>query len=142
MRDDVELLKECDSGVKMGIQGIAGVRDNAEGQDFKNLLQHYEEEHVKILGVIHEKLDEIGVDGKTSNPVARAMSNMSTDMKLMMNNTDEKIADIMMDGCNMGIKSVSRYMNQYAGASKEIMGIANDIVVLEQHFMNELRQYL
>ena len=142
MRDDIELLKECDSGVKMGIQGIAEVRDNASGQDFKNLLEQYEEEHVKILGVIHEKLDEIGVSGKTANPVARAMSNMSTDMKLMMNNSDEKIADIMMDGCNMGIKSVSRYMNQYAGASKEIMGIANDIVVLEQHFMNELRQYL
>ena len=60
----------------------------------------------------------------------------------MMNDSDEKIADIMMDGCNMGIKSVSKYMNQYAGASKEVMGIANDIVTLEQHFMNELRQYL
>ena len=142
MRDDIELLKECDSGVKMGIQGIAGVRDDASGEDFKNLLQHYEEEHVKILGVIHEKLDEIGVSGKSSNSVARAMSNMTTDMKLMMNNSDEKIADIMMDGCNMGIKSVSKYMNQYAGASKDVMGIANDIVVLEQHFMNELRQYL
>lgn len=142
MRDDIELLKECDSGVKMGIQGIASVRDDAYGQDFKNLLAKYEEEHVKILGVIHEKLDARGVDGKTANPVARAMSNMSTDMKLMMNNSDEKIADIMMDGCNMGIKSVSRYMNQYAGASKEVMGIANDIVALEQHFMNELRQYL
>lgn len=142
MRDDIELLKECDSGVKMGIQGIAAVIDDAYGKDFKNLLEKYEEQHVKILDVIHGKLNEAGASIKEPHPVARAMANMSTDMKMMMNNSDEKIADIMMDGCNMGIKSVSKYMNQYAAASKETMQIANDIVVLEQNFMNELRQYL
>ena len=142
MRDDIELLKECDSGVKMGIQGIAAVIDDAYGDDFKNLLENYEEQHVKILGVIHEKLNEAGASIRGPHPIARAMANMSTDMKMMMNNSNEKIADIMMDGCNMGIKSVSKYMNQYAAASKETMQIANDIVVLEQNFMNDLRQYL
>ena len=142
MRDDIELLKECDSGVKMGIQGIAAVIDDAYGDDFKNLLENYEEQHVKILGVIHEKLNEAGASIREPHPIARAMANMSTDMKMMMNNSNEKIADIMMDGCNMGIKSVSKYMNQYAAASKETMQIANDIVVLEQNFMNDLRQYL
>ncbi len=142
MRDDIELLKECDSGVKMGIDGISRVIDNAYGKDFKNMLEKYDGEHTKILAIIHEKLNEAGECIKEPHPVATAMSKMTTDMKLAMNDTDEKIADIMMDGCNMGIKSVSRYMNQYAGASKEVMQIANDVVVLEQNFMNDLRQYL
>lgn len=142
MRDDVELLKECDSGVKMGIQSIDDVMENAYGEDFKNMLNKYRGEHSKILREIHEKLDERGASEKEPNMFATANSKISTGMKLMMNDTDEKIADIMMDGCNMGIKSVSRYMNEYAGASKDVMNVANNVVVLEQNFMNDLRQFL
>lgn len=142
MTDDIELLKECNSGVKMGIQGISEVIDNAYGQDFKNMLEKYEGQHIDILYQIHDKLREAGEDYKEPHPIAKANSKFMTDMKLMMDNSDQKIADIMMDGCNMGIKSVSRYMNQYSGASKEVMDIANDVIVLEQDFMNELRQYL
>lgn len=142
MTDDVELLKECDAGVKMGIQGISNVIDNAYGEDFKNMLEKYEGEHITILNKIHKKLDEFGASGKEPNPMAEVSSKMSASMKLMVNDTDEKIADLMMDGCNMGIKSVSKYMNEYAAASKEVMDIANNVITLEQDFMNELRQYL
>ena len=142
MTDDIELLKECDAGVKMGIQGISNIIDDAFGEDFKNMLEKYEGEHVNILNKIHKKLDEYGASTKEPNPMAEVGSKMTTAMKLMMNDSDEKIADLMMDGCNMGIKSVSRYMNEYAGSSKEVMDIANNVITLEQNFMNELRQYL
>lgn len=142
MTDDIELLKECDSGVNMGIQSISEVIDNAYGEDFRNMLHKYEGEHTKILKEIHQKLDAAGASFKDPHPIAKANAKFMTDMKLMINDSDEKIADIMMDGCNMGIKSVSRYMNEYAGASKEVMNIANNVVVLEQNFMNDLRQYL
>ena len=142
MRDDVELLKECDSCVKMWIQSINDVMEKAYGEDFKNMLNKYQGEHSKILREIHEKLDARGASDKAPNMFATANSKISTGIKLMMNDTDEKIADIMIDGCNMGIKSVSRYMNEYAGASKEVMDVANNVVVLEQNFMNDLRQFL
>ena len=142
MTDDVELLKECDSGVQMGIQGINEVIDNAYGEDFRNMLHKYSGEHEKILSRIENKLEEHGASFKEPHPIAKASSKVTTDMKLMMNDSDEKIADLVMDGCNMGIKSVSRYMNEYAAASKEVMDIANSVVVLEQNFMNDLRQYL
>ncbi len=142
MTDDIELLKECDSGVKMGIQGISEVIDNASGQDFKNMLENYENQHVKILKQIHKKLNDAGEEYKEPHPIAKANAKFMTDVKLMVNDSDQKIADIMMDGCNMGIKSVSRYMNEYSGASKDVMDIANNVVVLEQNFVNDLRQYL
>ena len=142
MRDDIELLKECGAGVQMGIDSINDVIDDAYGENLKNTLEKYTGEHEKLLGRIEAKLDEYGGDNKEPNPMAKFGSKMSTEMKMMMDNSDEKIADIMMDGCNMGIKSVSKYMNEYAGASPEVMGIANSVIVLEQNFMNDLRQYL
>lgn len=142
MTDDIELLKECDSGVKMGIDGIKGVIDNAFDDGLKDILENYEEEHIKILNVIGEKLKKSGMDVKEPHPIAKMNLKFVTDIKMAMNDSDEKIANIMMDGCNMGIKSVSMYMNQYAGASKETKDIANSIVTLEQNFMNDLRKYL
>ncbi len=142
MTDDIELLKECDSGVKMGIDGIKGVIDNAFDDGLKDILENYEEEHIKILNVIGEKLKKTGMDVKEPHPIAKMNLKFTTDIKMAMNDSDEKIASIMMDGCNMGIKSVSMYMNQYAGASKETKNIANSIVTLEQNFMNDLRKYL
>ncbi len=142
MTDDIELLKECDSGVKMGIDGIKGVIDNAFDDGLKDILENYEEEHIKILNVIGEKLKKSGMDVKEPHPIAKMNLKFVTDIKMAMNDSDERIANIMMDGCNMGIKSVSMYMNQYAGASKETKDIANSIVTLEQNFMNDLRKYL
>ncbi len=142
MTDDIKLLKECDSGVKMGIDGIKGVIDNAFDDGLKDILENYEEEHIKILNVIGEKLQKSGMDVKEPHPIAKMNLKFTTDIKMAMNDSDEKIASIMMDGCNMGIKSVSMYMNQYAGASKETKDIANSIVTLEQNFMNDLRKYL
>jgi len=48
----------------------------------------------------------------------------------------------MIDGCNMGIKSVSEYINKYKTASKESVDLAKKLVKAEQEFMNELLGYL
>ena len=142
MKDSVELLKECDAGLEMAISSLRQVKPEAKADNFTNMLDKYYNNHIKIQKDIDEKLVEYHSDGKKANPFAETMSSMKTNFKLMANPTDQEIADLMMDGCNMGIKSVSKYMNQYANANEDIIQLANDIIVLEQNFANELRQYL
>lgn len=142
MKDSVELLKECDAGLEMAISSLEQVKPEANADNFANMLDKYYNNHIKIQKDIDKKLVEYDANGKKANPIAEAMSSMKTSFKLATNHTDEEIADLMIDGCNMGIKSVSKYMNQYSNANEDIMQLANDIIVLEQNFSNELRQYL
>lgn len=143
MKDSVELLKECDAGLEMAISSLEQVKPEAKAENFTNMLDKYYNNHIKIQKDIDKKLVEYNSDGKKANPIAETMSSMKTNFKLLTtNHTDQEIADLMMDGCNMGIKSVSKYMNQYANANEDIVQLANDIIVLEQNFANELRQYL
>ena len=142
MNDTVELLKECDAGLEMAISSLEQVKPEAQADNFKNMLEKYYNNHIKIQKDIDQKLFTHNENVKKANPFAEAMSTMKTNFKLATNHTDQEIADLMIDGCNMGIKSISRYMNQYAGANQDIMQLANDIIVLEQNFSNELRQYL
>ena len=143
MNDTINLLKECDAGLEMAISSLEQVKDEAKADNFTNMLDKYYNNHIKIQKDVDKKLVEYNSDGKKANPFAEVMSTMKTSFKLTTaNHTDQQIADLMIDGCNMGIKSVSKYMNQYSDANGEIMQLANDIIVLEQNFANELRQYL
>lgn len=49
-------------------------------------------------------LNKYGADEKDPKPLASAFSKMSIDMKMLNDDSTQKIAEIMFDGCHMGIK--------------------------------------
>lgn len=140
--DTIKLLKECNAGVKMGVSGIKDVLDKAQDESLIALLNDYRAKHEAIEAITHKKLNDYEDSEKDPNPVAEIMSKAKINFKLLTTPTDAEIADLMIDGCNMGIKSVSRYINQYPTALPEIHQIAEDLIKVEQEFMDVLRKYL
>jgi len=61
---------------------------------------------------------------------------------LMIDNSDQTIADLMTDGCNMGVKSLHKYLNEYKAADESSKEIAKKLVNLEQKLAVEIRSYL
>ena len=141
-QDTIKLLRECDAGVKMGIASIDDVLDHVENKDFRDRLTHCKEEHEKLKQQIQTQLDKYGDEGKNPNPIAKGMSWMKTTMKLGMEDTDATIAELMTDGCNMGVKSLSRYLNQYKAAEERSKDIAKKLIHLEAQLAEEIRMYL
>lgn len=143
MNDDTtKLLKECNAGCKSATNSMEQVLPYTDNEALKNLIDEYNAKHIKLGDECHQMLNELGEEEKDPNPMAKAFSWVSTEVKLMMNEDSHKIADLMIDGCNMGIKSVSKYMNKYKAASKESMDLAKRLVTMEQEFMNRLLTYL
>jgi hypothetical protein len=70
------------------------------------------------------------------------MSWMKTTMKLGMEESDAVIADLMTDGCNMGVKSLSRYLNQYKAADESSKNLAKKLIRSEEQLAVDIRQYL
>ena len=141
-QDTIKLLRECDAGVKMGIASIDDVLDHVENKDFRNSLTHCKEEHEKLKQQIQTQLERYGDEGKNPNPIAKGMSWMKTTMKLGMEDTDATIAELMTDGCNMGVKSLSRYLNQYKAAEERSKDIAKKLIHLEAQLAEDIRMYL
>mgnify|MGYP000761652720 FL=1 len=79
---------------------------------------------------------------KEPNVMAQGMSWIKTNMKLAMNTSDETIAELMTDGCNMGVKSLSRYLNQYKAADDRAKAITKKLISLETDLCSDLRVYL
>ncbi len=140
--DTIKLLRVCDSGVKMGIASINDVIGDAQSEMLANILRKSRERHEKLDGEIHEILEEYHDDGKDPNPMAKGMSWMKTSMKMAMEHSDATVADLMTDGCNMGIKSLRKYLNQYPAAENRVKKIADDLIKVEQDMVAEVKEFL
>ena len=141
-QDTIKLLRECDAGVKMGTASIDDVLDDVTNDCFKKLLTVCKREHNQLQDEIQRLLDKYHDEGKNPNPMAKGMSKMKTSMKMNMEHTDATIADLMTDGCNMGVKSLNRYLNQYEAADEVSKDIAKRLINLEEKLAVDIRQYL
>ena len=141
-KDTVRLLRECDAGVKMGIDSIEEVVDSVKSNEFKSLLGECKREHKVLEKEITALLDRYGDDGKAPNPIAKGMSHVMTEMKLMMKGSDATVADLMTDGCNMGVKSLNKYLNEYKAADERSKDVAKRLINLEEKLAVDIRGFL
>ena len=140
--DTVKLLKECDAGSKMAVASIDEVLERVTSSELKGLLQESKNHHEKLGNEIHSLLNEHGKAEKDPTPMAKGMSWMKTNMKMSMDNSDATVADLITDGCNMGVKSLHRYLNQYQAADDTSKDICSRLVSIEETLCKDLRKYL
>lgn len=141
-QDTVKLLRECDAGIKMGISSIDDVLDHVKRETFHKKLTDCRQEHEQLQSEIQQLLGRYKDEGKNPNPIAKGMSWMKTNMKLGMEDTDATVADLMTDGCNMGVKSLNRYLNQYKAADEVSKDITKRLINLEEQLAVDIRQFL
>lgn len=140
--DTIKLLRECDAGIKMGVASIDEVLDYVHDEKLKKYLTDCKDEHDKLKEEIQILLDKYHDDGKEPNPMAKSMSWIKTNVKLVMDESDETIADLMTDGCNMGVKSLNRYLNQYKAADEKTKDITKRLINLEEKLVIDIRCFL
>ena len=140
--DTIKLLRECDSGVKMGVSSIDDVIDTVKDQRFRELLIESKNDHENIECKIRTQLNRFSDDGKEPNPIAKGMSWIKTNAKLAVDESDNTVADLMTDGCNMGVKSLNRYLNQYEAASEKTKDITKRLINLEEKLAIDIRKFL
>ena len=141
-QDTVKLLRECDAGAKMGVSAIGEVLDYVRTDRFKHSLKECKREHERLIEEIGSLLDEYGDDGKEPNPIAKGMSWIKTNVKLSVNESEHTVADLITDGCNMGVKTLNRYLNQYTAADEVSKDIAKRLIHLEDSLAESVRAYL
>ena len=141
-QDTIKLLRECDAGVKMGVSSIDDVMKYTESEKLRKILSDNREEHCKLDLELQDLLLEYHDDGKKPNPMAKGMSWVKTNVKLVINESDHTIADLITDGCNMGVKSLNMYLNQYAAADEKSKDICKRLINLEEDLTIQMRQFL
>lgn len=140
--DTVRLLRECSAGIKMGVSSIDDVLPKVKSRELSRLLSDSKDEHERLEQETNDLLNSFGDSGKEPNPIAKGMSWMKTTVKLDMDKSDSTVADLITDGCNMGVKSLNRYLNQYKAADERSKDISKKLINMEATLAQNLRCYL
>jgi hypothetical protein len=140
--DTIKLLRECNAGIKMGVESINEVLEYVSDNNLKTYLIECKSNHDKLEAEIDSLLKEFHDDGKEPSPIAKSMSWIKTNVKLVMNDSDQTIADLITDGCNMGVKSLNKYLNQYKAADEKSKNITKQLIGLEKKLAEDMYQFL
>lgn len=141
-QDTLRLLRECDAGAKMGVASIDGVLENVKNQQLHDLLSASRERHEQLGNRTAQLLDTLGEAGKEPPAMAKGMAAMKSGMKMMLGNPDQQAADLICDGCGMGVKSLSRYLNQYPNAQPQAQKVARELIAEEEGLEQAVRPFL
>lgn len=141
-QDTIKLLRECDAGIKMGVSAIEEVLEYVKSSKLKKYLEDSLKENDKVKDELQKLLECYHDDGKEPNAMAKGMSWIKTNVKLSVNESDNAVADLITDGCNMGIKSLNKYLNQYKAADEKSKDLAKKLIKLEEKLMGDIKEFL
>lgn len=139
--DTIQLLEECSSGCRMALSNMKHLQKNIENSHFRKLVDGYITSHTRLKREADALLGEQGRNAKEPNPSASVFSWGVAEMKMMVKKDDSQIAKLMMDGCSMGIQTLSHALNQYAHASLESISLVDCIIKKEEDFLEEAKQF-
>ena len=140
--DTIRLLRECDAGIKMGISSLRCTMKYAHNQKLKKCLKKGMDSNNELKADILTMLKEYHDDGKRPERIAEGMTVLKTNTRLFLDNSSQSIASLITDGCNMGIKSVTKYMNKYANANEKSKKIAKKLIAAEEDLALDMREFL
>ncbi|MCX4328111.1 MAG: hypothetical protein OSJ45_12580 [Lachnospiraceae bacterium] len=140
--DTIQLLKECDSGTKMAVESIDEVLDKVKATELRDVLNESRMHHEKLGNELHSLLLKHNSEEKEPAPMAKGMSWLKTNFKMAMDGSDKSIASLITDGCNMGVKSLHMYMNQYTGADNASKDICSRLISIEDKLCKDMQPYL
>lgn len=141
--DTISLLKECDAGTKMAVTSIDEVLDKLHDRKLIDLLNESKRHHEKLGNDLHELLRQHHLEDKDPGLMAKSMSWFKTNMKVgMSEDSDKTAAGVMTDGCDMGIKSLHKYLNQYKAADHSAKAICSRLINIEETLRDDLQKYL
>ena len=140
--DTKALLLECGAGAQMALCAIDDVLGQTREKKLEQALLACRQTHRTLLKQTKALLDAESIPEKRASAMARGMSWLKTNTKLAISADDETVADLIVDGCNMGVKALMRCRNRCPDASEQARRIAAQIISSEQLLCRSMQPYL
>lgn len=143
MKDNINALDEINKGATMGMDAIDDILDKVKSNSFKKMIEKQYQEYDKISKHINEIYNNYNEykEPHEINIVNKIMTNMSIEMKTLTDKSDSKIAELLLQGTNMGIIEGRKILNNKK-LDNEVKDILKDYVTMQEKCVENLKEYL
>jgi len=140
--NNINVLDEISKGCSMGENALKDIMEKAEDNDFKNLLR----KHLEQYKTISKKIDDLYNDYSDDEPhelnvMEKTMTWYGIQMRTMTDSSTSKLAELLMQGNNMGIIEGRKLLNNKE-MSKDIEKVTDEFVRMQEKAVEELKEYL
>lgn len=142
MIQDTELLQYVYKTTDMGCEGIQSVLNHVQNTALKDKLQDQQEEYRKLRSQAKTLLETRNASPKGVGTIAKASTEVVSTGKLMVDHTDSKIAEMTIQGNQMGINKTIKHLHDYSGKDNEVRTLTEKLLATEQANAQQLESYL
>ena len=141
-KDKINVLDELNKGACMGRDAIHFIMDKVTDDDLKKELNRQYHKYKVISDEINEIYPEYneGEPHKTST-MNKIMTWYGIEMKTLIDESTSKIAELLMQGTNMGIIEGRRLLNHKSTAEK-INSLVQEYVDMQEEAVEKLKPFL
>ena len=138
-----DTLDELNKGCVMGMDALRDILDKVEDKKFKKVLENEFDKYNEIHKRIEEKYEDFSREEPTeTSAMNKVMTSMMTEMKLMKDHSDSKIAELLMQGTNMGIIEGKKLLNHKEHLDKEVEQILKEFIQMQEESVETYKKYL
>ena len=143
MKENKNTLDELNKGCAMGMDAIDNILEKVEDKKFKEVLEDEYDKYKKIHQRIEDKYQDFSDEEPTeTSAMNKVMTTWMTDMKLMTDHSDSKIAELLLQGTNMGIIEGKKLLNHKEHLDQEVESILKEYIEMQERSVEIYKQYL
>lgn len=138
-----DILDELNKGCAMGMDAIRDILEKVEDKKFKKVLEKEFDKYKEIHHRIERKYEDYSKEEPTeTSALNKAMTSWMTEMKLMTDHSNSKIAELLLQGTNMGIIEGKKLLNNKAKIDKEVESILTEYIEMQERSVEIYKEYL
>ena len=136
------ILNEINKGIKMGMDSISSIAEKVTDDQLKDDLQSEYNQYNSILNDVNAELGKYAEFPKELNPAQKMMGWFDIQMSTLTDNSDSKIAEMLIKGTNMGIIEGVKLLNNNPETTPEIKNILTNFIQFQENNVERLKKYL
>lgn len=142
MTDKEKLLTAVLQNSEMGSSAIRqifpSVHDPSLRTELRRQLSEYEKQH----NMVCRQMQVLHLKGKPVSPAAKAMGKISIAVKTASDNSSQHLAEMLIQGTNMGIIEINKALNSAKEISGSLKNETKQLLSKEQQYIDRLKPYL
>lgn len=136
------ILNELNKGIKMGMDSISSIAEKVTDDQLKDDLQSEYNQYNTILNDVNAELGKYEEFPKELNPAQKMMGWFDIQISTMTDDSDSKIAEMLIKGTNMGIIEGVKLLNNNPETTPEIKNILTNFIQFQENNVERLKKYL
>lgn len=142
MLPEIELLQYIHKTAEMGCQGILTVLEHTKDTPLHQVLEEQRAEYQKLGREAEKLLSQRGEDATKLGAMAKISSEVMAHGQMLLNDSVSKIAEMTIQGNNMGVSKTIQHLHDYHGEDEEVRSLTRKLLATEEANVEQLKSFL